>query len=148
MALHVVVPAADTDRFNLYAAGAVLVKRREPGKHHFVFYSGTALILFYYFPHYRRAYIVCEAYRAPGMGERHLPNVQEGVAILGAFTSRRFDQLKNTVYYLEQHHEGFAFLPPPFFHRLAALIDGERNARPLIDRLVEEGRALDDTGTY
>jgi hypothetical protein len=138
--LHVTIPKHDTDSFILYAAGKVLVETHDTQSHHFVFYTESTVILFYYLPHFRKAYMVCDNQRAPLLPPRFLPNVREPVAVIASFTARKFDRLKNSVYYLEMNHPEFAALPVSFFYRLAALIEDGKHAHPYIDVLIERER--------
>jgi hypothetical protein len=145
MRLSVTIPDRNTASFNLFAEGKVYYRYDYPGMHRFEFAADSVIILFYHFPHFRKAYLVCRQDRMPGALPHNLPNVSEPVPVLASFTSRSFDQLKNAVYRLGQVFPDFALLPLPFFFRLAALINAGKNAGFLVDGLLKtytEGIAL------
>jgi hypothetical protein len=138
MKLSVTIMNKGVSPFTLFAEGRVFFRYDYPDRHRFEFCPDSVLILFYHFPRFRKAYIVCEKDRLSGPAPCLLPNVSEPVAVLAAFTSRKFDQLKNSVYHLGKVFPDFARLPLSFFFRLAALIDTGKNADYLVDLLLQK----------
>ncbi|GHU84515.1 hypothetical protein FACS189473_2060 [Spirochaetia bacterium] len=136
MRLSVTIPRNETSPFTLYAEGKVFYRYDYPAAYRFEFVENSVIILFYHFPHFRRAYIVCRNGHLQSEPQ-NLPNVSEPVCILASFTARKFDQLKNTVYHLGQVFPDFALLPPPFFFRLALLVDAGKNSGYLVDGLLK-----------
>jgi hypothetical protein len=136
MRISVTVPNPDTAPFTLYAEGKVFYRYDYPAMHRFEFLTGSVIILFYHFPRFRKAYVVCRKDRFPGSRPQNLPNVSEPVSVIASFTARHFDRLKNSVYHLGRVFPDFALLPPSFFFRLAMLINTGRNADFLVDRLL------------
>lgn len=89
----------------------------------FNYKAGNAVILFYTFKDFRRAYIVCEPKKKDTTELNILPGVSCPIKIIFTAKGKKVDHLKRSLFILTQNdkYEIFKF-PLIFWYKLSALI--------------------------
>jgi hypothetical protein len=129
MGLQVYIP--EQSFFTLYARGSIEEHTTVPGKGTFIrFEEGSAVILFYKYPHHRRAYIVRAGEELRYYRPVRLPQVKGPVGILLKAKGRRVDILRRAYFNLEQINglEVYRYRTR-FWQHIACLIDNYNGHR-------------------
>jgi hypothetical protein len=87
--------------FTLYARGNILGKRTVTGRGTFIRFDGV-VVLYYTYPHHRRAYIVRSVDALSCYPPVALPNVKQKVGVILRAKGRRIDILRRVYWNLEQ----------------------------------------------
>jgi hypothetical protein len=122
MALNVHIPKEGF--FTLYARGKIERKISVDDLGTFIRFEGV-VILFYTYPHHRRAYIVRNSEELGVFPVMKLPNVKHPVGIIYRALGRRIDILRNVYWNLEQlNGSGVYSWNTLFWQKVSCLIDG------------------------
>jgi len=129
MSLNVHIP--EVSFFTLYARGRVERKQTVNGIGTFIQFDGVVL-LYYKYPHHRRAYIVRNAGDIAHYPAITLPNVKQPVAVLYRAKGRKIDILRNVYWNLEQINGNKVYTYKTIFWQKAGCLldrfDGKRSA--------------------
>jgi hypothetical protein len=87
--------------FTLYARGSILGKRTVKGLGTFIRFEGVVL-LYYKYPHHRRAYIVRSCDELLYYPPVSLPNIKQKAGVILRAKGRRIDMLRQAYWNLEQ----------------------------------------------
>ena len=87
--------------FTLYARGNILGKRTVKGLGTFIRFEGVVL-LYYKYPHHRRAYIVRSCDELSHYPPVSLPNIKQKAGVILRAKGRRIDILRQVYWNLEQ----------------------------------------------
>lgn len=140
MKTTVKIPDKDKDGFSLFADGVILDKQFIKGeKPLFTFSLSHVLLLFYTYPHHRRLYIVY------GKGENKtlLPQLDTPASIIYKARGKKFDLIKNALYFLQQKiGDKYFNLPAAFWYELSILAETKNVNQYLIKVLA--GRYLNE----
>jgi hypothetical protein len=109
--------------FTLYARGNILGKRTVNGLGTFIRFGGVVL-LYYKYPHHRRAYVVRSCDELSYYPPVSLPNIKQRVGIILWAKGRRIDILRRVYWNLEQlHGEGVYTWNTLFWQKIGCLVD-------------------------
>ena len=109
--------------FTLYARGKIERKQTVEELGTFIRFNGVVL-LYYKYPHHRRAYIVRESTELSYYPPIMLPNVKQKVGILLRAKGRRIDLLRRVYWNLEQLNGKAVYTwDTIFWQRLGCLLD-------------------------
>jgi hypothetical protein len=109
--------------FTLYAKGKIEYKQTVDDLGTFIRFEGT-VILFYKYPHHRRAYIVRNIEELRNYPTITLPNVKQKVGVIYRARGRRVDILRNVYWNLEQMNGGKVYTYDTFFwQKVGCLLD-------------------------
>jgi hypothetical protein len=109
--------------FTLYAKGKIEYKQTVDDLGTFIRFDGV-VILFYKYPHHRRAYIVRNIEELRNYPAITLPNVKQKVGVIYRAKGRRVDILRNVYWNLEQMNGGKVYTYDTFFwQKVGCLLD-------------------------
>jgi hypothetical protein len=127
VALNVHIPREGF--FTLYARGKIERKSGVEDRGTFIRFQGV-VILFYTYPHHRRAYIVRNSAELNSYPAMELPNVKHPVGIIYRALGRRIDILRNVYWNLEQlNGSGVYTWNTLFWQKVSCLIDAAENGK-------------------
>jgi hypothetical protein len=109
--------------FTLYARGLIQAKHTENSLGTFIRFEGVVL-LYYKYPHHRRAYMVRSHDELAHYPAVSLPNVKPRVGVLYRAKGRRIDLLRNTYWNLEQINGKSVYAwDTLFWQKISCLVD-------------------------
>jgi hypothetical protein len=115
--------------FTLFAKGWVESHVTVPEKGTFIRFEGVVL-LYYKYPHHRRAYIVRNAEELRHYRAVALPNVKQPVGIILKAKGRRIDILRNAAWNLQQINGTRVFkYDTVFWQKVGCLIENYRGRK-------------------
>jgi hypothetical protein len=115
--------------FTLYAKGNIERKQTVDNLGTFIRFDGV-VVLFYKYPHYRRAYIVRNSEELRHYPAMSLPNVKQQVGIIYRAQGRRVDLLRRVWWNLEQINGRKVYAYDTFFWQKAGcLLDAYHRLR-------------------
>ncbi|MDR2019143.1 MAG: hypothetical protein LBQ14_00065 [Treponema sp.] len=115
--------------FTLYAKGKIEYKQTVEYLGTFIRFDGV-VILFYKYPHHRRAYIVRSSGELRNYPAVSLPNVKQQVGVIYRATGRRVDILRNVYWNLEQEGgEKVYTYGTLFWQKVGCLLDNFHNLK-------------------
>jgi hypothetical protein len=115
--------------FTLYAKGKIEYKQTVDDLGTFIRFDGV-VILFYKYPHHRRAYIVRNIGELRYYPAIALPNVKQKVGVIYRAKGRRVDLLRNVYWNLEQIHGRKVYTYDTFFwQKVGCLLDNFHNRK-------------------
>jgi hypothetical protein len=138
--ISVLIPHKGSAPYTLYAYGIIDEQIEETEGVRFTFSSTSTVILFYTYPHHRRAYVITKKEISYIKNVKvYLPHVLEPTYILFKARGRSVDKLKNAIFHLEEESKGMFYIYPiSFFYRLFPLIQTEKASRYNISLFVKE----------
>jgi hypothetical protein len=125
MTVH--IPARNSDAlFTLFARGAITHKITVADRGSLIALSGVA-VLFYAYPHCRRAYIARDIRELRHYKPAQLPNVREKVGILFRARGGQIDLLRKVLFFLSDLNGDNSFrYKTVFWQRIACLVESCR----------------------
>jgi hypothetical protein len=109
--------------FTLYARGNILGKRTVNGLGTFIRFQGVVL-LYYKYPHHRRAYMVRSRDELSHYPALSLPNIRQEVGVILRAKGRRIDILRQVYWNLEQiNGKNIYTWNTLFWQKIGCLID-------------------------
>jgi hypothetical protein len=100
----------------------------------FIRFDGV-VILFYRYPHHRRAYIVRNIEEVRNYPAITLPNVKQKVGVIYRARGRRVDLLRNVYWNLEQMSGGKVYTYDTFFwQKVGCLLDNFHSLKSAADK--------------
>jgi len=109
--------------FTLYARGKIIRKQTVDDLGTFIQFSGVVL-LYYKYPHHRRAYIVRDTSELSHYQAIIIPNVKQKVGILLQAKGKRIDLLRQVYWNLEQINGKSVYTwDTLFWQRIGCLVD-------------------------
>jgi hypothetical protein len=120
--------------FTLYAKGKIEYKQTVDDLGTFIRFDGV-VILFYKYPHHRRAYIVRNIEELRNYPSITLPNVKQKVGVIYRAKGRRVDILRNVYWNLEQMNGRKVYAYDTFFwQKVGCLLDNSHSLRPAANK--------------
>jgi hypothetical protein len=120
--------------FTLYAKGKIEYKQTVDDLGTFIRFDGVA-ILFYQYPHHRRAYIVRNIEELRNYPAITLPNVKQHVGVIYRAKGRRVDILRRVWWNLEQINGKKVYTYDTFFwQRVGCLLDNFHRLKSAADK--------------
>ena len=109
--------------FTLYAKGKIEGKHTVDDLGTFISFDGV-VILFYKYPHHRRAYIIRNDKELTNFPLMTLPNVKQKIGIIYRALGRQIDQLRWVYWNLEKINGKQVYcFPTSFWQKVSCLID-------------------------
>jgi hypothetical protein len=109
--------------FTLYARGNILGKRTVPDLGTFIRFDGVVL-LYYKYPHHRRAYVVRSCDELSYYPHVSLPNIKQNVGVILRAKGRRIDILRRVYWNLEQLNGKMVYTwDTLFWQKIGCLVD-------------------------
>ncbi len=138
--ISVLIPKKGTALYTLYAYGIVNDKTEEKDGVRLTFSPQSVVILFYTYPHHRRAYVVTKKEITYSKQKPvFLPHVRDPVYVLFKVRGRSLDKLKNAIFHLEEETKGIFYIYSiSFFYRLLSLIQCGKANKYTLFLLVKE----------
>ncbi len=112
--------------FTLYAEGNLFDMEYIQGNTILTFSDSHILALYYTYPNHRRLYMVCA--KTKGV-KTTLPCIDKPVSIIYKARGRRFDDIKNAMYFLKTHSDGEYVLYPLIFYRELAILAEQKRLK-------------------
>ena len=123
MGLDVYIPVKGEGFFTLFAQGCVMGKKASRIVGTFISLKGIA-VLFYTYPHCRRAYIVRNIRELRYYQAMRLPNVDQKLGILFKARGRQIDLLRKALYFLSEINGDEAYTYDTlFWQKIICLIE-------------------------
>lgn len=115
--IKIVVPE-DNNFYHLFSFGYGGVEKVLDKGFEFSYPTGSVILLYYTYPHHRRAYVV----RYTGSDGVMLPGVSAPVKVLVRVHASKVDKLKKSVSYIKEHFGNVFSYKDTFYERLDCVI--------------------------